>query len=89
MASRLKPTDEALADEPPRPRAARPTDGLVDSVPLLESPTMTWCEPLSVLAYDPARPPIVSALTKRTYRIREDLRWVVADEQLPHKPRRA
>lgn len=28
--------DEALADEPPPPRPAQPTDGLIDSVPMLE-----------------------------------------------------
>jgi len=44
---------------------------------------MTWCEPISVLAYDSVGRPILSVLTKRTYRIREDLRLVVADEQLP------
>ena len=44
---------------------------------------MTWCEPLPVLAYDSAGRSILSVLTKRTYRIREDLRLVVADEQLP------
>jgi hypothetical protein len=44
---------------------------------------MTWCSPICAFAYDLQGRPILSALTKRTYEVRDHGRLTLAEQPLP------